>query len=218
MGKKKEPLKRIPGTRIFIGGATHVDLGDKATIDLLKKEQITHVFCTFPLTQNQFDGQPKDARSGDLTILELFHRRGINPLFPARLRRNGIGASSLLISPKHMKEFRTYESFRKEAIHTRKNFLIVCFGGWHASGSYAMYYLATMLPLTLAQIHKDFRGIGYSPDDIKLVENFFKRSKVDIQEVVNAKLEKMKIAAQIAAKRKKRKKKKKTPVRRAKLK
>ncbi len=211
-------LKRLPGTRIFIGGLTHLDLADRKTIEMLKREQITKVFCTFPLTQKQFDGQPKDAKTGDITVQELFHRRGVNPLFPARLRAHGIGTSSLLISPKHMKEFRTYESFLNEARITRKNFLIACFGGWHTSGSYAMYYLAANLPLTLEQIHEKFRAIGYSNDDIKLAKNFFERSNIDIEKIVNTKLEKMKIAAQIEAIKRARKKKKKTPKRRVKLK
>ena len=131
-------LKRLSGTRFFIAGVKYLDLADKETIELLKRKQITHVFCTFPLTQNQFDGLPKDAQRGDNTVLELFKRRDINPLFPAMLRGNNIGTSSLLISPKYLKEFRTYKSFLKEAKAVKKNFLIVCFGGWHTSGSYHM--------------------------------------------------------------------------------
>lgn len=127
-------------------------------------------------------------------------------MFPAALSQNGIGTSSLLISPRHMKEFRTYKSFLKEALHTKKNFLIVCFGGWHTSGSYAMYYLAAASPFTLAEIYKKFQEIGYSRDDIKLVQNIPKRSKVDIEKVVEIKLQKMAVAALNAIKKRREKK------------
>ena len=81
-----------------------------------------------------------------------------------------------------------------------------------------MYYLAANLPLTLEQIYKKFREIGYSNSDIKLAKNFFERSKTDIETVVKIKLEKMKVVVQAKAMKKARKKKKKTPPRRVKLK
>lgn len=188
--------RRLADTRIFLA-SKDVNLADKDTIEWLKANKITHVFCTFPLKQKHFDGLPEDAKRGAPTITEYFKALNIDPVFAARLRGHDIGTSSLLRSPKYLREFRGFESFLKEAKNVKKNFLIQCLSGWHASGAYAMYYLASATPLDIMQIREKFTKSGYRGSDLSLMESFFKRARFDIKEVVEKKLEKMRIAAQI---------------------
>jgi len=179
--------RKLADTRIFLAGKK-LNLGERAVIDWLKANKITHVFCLFPLKQKHFDGLPEDAKRGTQSIMEFFAVMEIDPSFPARLRGHGIGASTLLRHPKYRREFRAYDSFLNEAKTVKQNFLIVCKGGWFASGSYAMYYLAANTPLTMAQIREKFVKSGYAKDNLTLLNSFFKRANIDIEKVVEEKL------------------------------
>jgi len=194
MGKRShDPTKprKIAGTRIFVA-SKDVNLVDSKNIEWLKNSQITQVFCVFPLKQKQLKGLPKPDKAGATTILNYYKQLKLNPLFPAKLREHGIGVSSLLRHPHSKNEFRSFDSFLKEAKQVKKNFMIMCFGGWHASGAYAMYYLAANSKLNMKHIEERFIRSGYRANDLLLLQGFFKRVNIDINEVVKRKLERAK--------------------------
>ena len=203
---EKQLPRRLADTKVFLAGINHTDLGNPKVIDWLKSNKVSQVFCLFPLTQHQFDGLPKDAVSGDLDMMEMYSRRGIDPNFSGKLHEKGIRASSLMRSPVRGKELRGYDSFVKEARGVKGNFLIVCWGGWHASGAYALYYLATSTPLSMAQIHEKFLKTGYAKEDINLSKNFIKRVGIDVDKVVEKKLRLQEIVSLALKKHEKKKK------------
>ncbi len=143
---------RLGSTRIFLAG-TKVNLADLDTIRWLKENRITKVFCLYPLKPEQFSQLNNKVREVFPTMKELYKAWGIDPMFSTKLHQNGIQTSSLVRDPNHLRE---YESFVKEAVTTKHNFLIQCYAGLHASGAYAMYYLATATPMTYEQIKDEF--------------------------------------------------------------
>ncbi len=174
--------RRLVGTSIYLAG-TKVNLGNPKTIEWLKAEKIKKVFCLYPLTQKQFGMLSEPAKRGASTIDFFYRGWGIDPMFVAKLSMAGIRVSSIWRSPD---KFRENASFLKEAVEvTRKNgrFLIQCFTGKHASGAYAMYYLANATDLNFKQIQAIFHKSGLGKD-ISRIEHFLSMAKIDIKDVI----------------------------------
>lgn len=196
--------KRIGGTRIFVAG-TQVNLADPKTIEWLKASKITKVFCLFPIKPGQFGDLKKEVREVFPTMEKLYKAWQIDPMFTVELSKVGIQTSPLIRNPEHLRE---YDSFVKEAISTKHNFLIQCYAGLHASSAYAMYYLAKATPMTLEEIREAFIRSGRGKD-LGRIEDFLKAAKVYVGRVVERKLAQMRIATQIKALQKARKAEKK---------
>lgn len=200
-------LRRLVGTRILLAG-TKLNLANPATINLLKENKITKVFCLYPLKQEQLETLKNGSKEMFHTIEGFYKAHRIDPSFIEKLSANNIRAVSLIRGPRHLRE---YESFAKEALQTRQSFLVQCYIGKHGSAAYAMYYLAAVTPLTLKQIEGIFLKSGWTKKDIEVVKETLTYAKVYVKRVVERKLKKIKEAAdKIAGKKVKKRKKKMT--------
>ncbi|MCX6799196.1 MAG: hypothetical protein NTW59_03820 [Candidatus Diapherotrites archaeon] len=137
---------RIGNTRIYLGGAQHMDLADPEIIELLKRVKVSKVFCLYPISGKGLERLPG------------LIREKVDWSFPQKLRENGIQVSTIMRNPDH---FREYESFAREVNQVgRGNILVMCYSGRHTSAAYAFYYLAKETPLTRTEARKVF----WTPD------------------------------------------------------
>jgi len=179
---------RLAGTKVFLAGTkgdpkqagSRVNLADPKTIQWMKKEGITKVFCVYPVTKKQFESLAKRERSG-LPSLEHFQKiMGIEPNLQKKLKEAGIATSSLVRKPKHIKG---NQKFALEAARTRGNFLIQCSAGRQVSAAYAIFYLATATPMSLKEIRETFIKSGRK-NDLPRIEEILQEAGVKLKEII----------------------------------
>ena len=164
-------FRRIGETPVYVSGID-LDMATEEAIALLKRCGIRKVFCLYSLNQKFISRMPEAVRNS------------INWGFIQKLSENGIKISSMLRSPDHMRE---YDSFVREAGAARGPFLIQCYGGRHASGAYAFYYLAKTTPLTRDQLRGVFFNSGFSGNDMGQIEGFFRSASTSLEQIFEAK-------------------------------
>ena len=172
----RQVIRKLPDTRFYLSGIG-LNLADDEVVNFLRGEGVKLVFCLYPATGRREESARQD-------MLDFYKKYNIDPIFFPKLANVGIRASPLLRNPS---DLRAYESFLREAKATNGNIVIQCISGKHASGAYAMYYLAKNSKLNLQQAKNIFFQAGLSGDDALRIEDFLGSAGVNIRKIFEKK-------------------------------